>query len=442
MAARLGTVCLAMAASLWGPGATAQEQLVLGLEGTVFQLHEGTYGELFPEGFETAAENPVLALDVVRADGATERWLVPGTESSDSDGSASIVFEKSTGVYIVWETWFNGLHPILNLTSFDGSAWNEVIEIVSGPFALKGSPKLVVTREKGRGVEAGDLTTLHLIWWQEASGISLKRYAPVFIQGGEYKGWSPVIDLSTFMPTEDDPELLDVPGLENALCISPGKDDRTVVVGFLNPQTHRLSTVELEVLPLVLGNLADEARAHIVIFGTYVSTHAELAQTAADRMLELGSPFHEATLGYMTDQVRHAIESSAEDLTADGIASIADKARAHIVIFGAQFGPDGLANGGESQILEVGQSASGGAPYQYIKVTPISDRVAPEVGGPAELILSESGESVIVAWEADGLVHYRESQGEGWSEISVIELTENLDRESVRRMLGDYVRAE
>ncbi len=441
---------LGMLSLFWLPlplEAAEDRHMVLGPDGTVFRLHEGLYGDLFPEGLEVRPNHPVLALDILRAEGSRERLLVPGTVSVDRDRSSSIVFEKNLGVYVLWETLFNDLHPLLNLTSFDGAEWSEVIEIANGPFAVKGSPELVVTREQGR-VEQGrgeqDRTILHVTWWQKSGGVVLKRYTPIFIVDGSYNGWSPVVDLASYLPAGGDAiSLPEVSGLDEALSLRSGRNDHTVVAGFLNPSTHRLSTVEMEVLPQVLGNMADDARAHIIILGSTVPSLEELGQRVENRMLvEYGSYFHHAILAYMAAQVRSGIESSLQELSEDGISIVADDARAHIIILGSEIGPDGLANLGEPQILEIGQSASGGEPYQYLKVSPISDRVAPEVGGPAELLLSESGLNLIVTWEDGRRIYYRESVAEGWSEPSFIELTEDLDRETVYRMLAERVSAD
>ncbi|MEM7356975.1 MAG: hypothetical protein AAF657_39540, partial [Acidobacteriota bacterium] len=171
-------------------------------------------------------------------------------------------------------------------------------------------------------------------------------------------------------------------------------------------------------------------------------THTELAVSAADQVMELGSSFYSAALAHMANQVQDLVENSTTELTESGVASIADKVRAQLIIFGTRFGNGGLAEADESQIIEVGHPASSEGPYQYVKVTPISDRVAPEIGGTAELFISRSGQSVIVAWEDEKAVYYRESQEEGWSEVSAIELNEQLDRDSVRAMLEDYVLAE
>lgn len=433
--------------------AEAQErQLVFDSEGTVYRLHRGTYGELFPEGTAAHADNPVLALEVIPAEGDAERLLVPATESYDSESSASLVYEKGAGtVFLLWQTAFNGLHPLFQLTSFDGTAWSEVIEIAYGPFIRKGSPRLAVTRETA--ADGAERTLLQLIWWEEVPGaVSRKRYAPIFLEGEGYSGNPPVIDLSSFLPAADeavpaadetaesDAALPAAAGLEDALTLRAGRNDHSVVVGFLDPDDHRLATLEVELLPWALSDLADKVRAHVVVVGNRYSTRGELAEDARTALLELGTGFHEAARRFLADEVRGIVESSPEDPSSpEGLEMIADKIRAHVVVVGSRFRVAGLEDTHASDVLEIPSSDGG---FHALNVSVISNRVAPDVGGSAELFLSESGRNVIVTWEGDGVIHYRESAGDGWSEPGVIELTEDLDRDAVYQMLSERVRTD
>ncbi len=374
-------ILAAVVCCLLGPLAYAQQApTVLGPDGTVFRLHQGLYGDLFGEGGEADADSPVLALDVRRSDGLSERMLVPGTETDDSESSASIVFEDTTGVvFLAWETLFNGQHSLLQLTRFDGAEWSELIEITSNVFASKGAAQLVVQREADQ-ITDGDSetwrsrTTLHLTWWEESAGISRKLHALIILEDGQYIGWTPIFDLGTYVSTANAAAPPEVPGLENALRLQAGRNHRMVVSGFVHPLTHRLITLEVEALSQVIGDFAA-------------------------------------------------------------------KIRAQIVVIGLQIGSGGLAKPGDSEIITTGQSAAGGEPHYY-QLTLVSDREAPAVGGPAELMLSDSGRNVIAVWEEDGYVVYRESLSDGWSDPSSIELTEDLDRETVYRMLSERIRAD
>ena len=444
---------LAAALFLIGSFAGAQTEALsataLGHEGTVFRLYQGLYGELFPEGAEAEPDSPVLALDVRYSGGLSERLLVPGTETDDQDSSASMVFEDTTGVvYLAWETLFNGQHPLLQLTSFDGVEWSETIEVTGNVFAGKGVPELVVRRETDRvtvdGVEVRkSRTTLHMSWWEEATeAISRKLHALIILDDGQYIGWTPILDLGNYLLEDEGFAPAEVPGLENALRLQPGRDHRRVVVGFVNPQTHRLITLEIEALSQVISTIADQIRAQIVVIGLQADTPAELAEMARDEVLAQGTAFHESARQYLADQVAATVEQSEVEFSPAGIESIADQIRAQIVVIGLRIGNGGLFDPVGSEIIAVAKSATAGEPEHYYQVTVASDRPAPEVGAPAELMLSDSGRNVIVTWDQEGYVFYLESLGDGWSEPSSIELSEDLDREAVYRMLSERVRAD
>ncbi len=421
---------------------------MLGRDGTVFRLHQGLYAELFSDGTGADPDSPVLALDVRRSDGSSERLLVPGTETGDQESSASMVFEDKTGVvYMVWETLFNGLHPLLQLTGFDGVEWSELIEITSNVFANKGSPRLVVQREADRILEDGlekshNRTTLHLNWWEEAADVSRKRHALIILDQGLYLGWAPILELGNYVLDADISAPPAVPGLENALTLRAGRNRRMVVTGLVNPETHRLITLEIEALSQVISSIADGLRAQVIVIGLTAGSHAELAELARAEVLAQSAAFHEAARRYLADQVALTVEQATEELTPAGLATIGEKLRAQVIVIGSRIGSGGLANPRESEIIAVAETATGGEPRHFYQITVVSDREAPEVGGPAELLLSESGENVIVAWEAEGHILYRESLSEGWSEASSIELNDDLDRETVYRMLSERVRAD
>ncbi len=421
---------------------------VLGQGGTVFQLHEGLYGDLFAEGAEADAECPVLALDVRRPDGSSEHLLVPGTATCDLESSASMVFEDKTGiVYLAWETQFNGQHPLLQLTSFNGAEWSELIEITSNIFAGKGEPQMVVLREADQFVEDGSQidrsrTTLHLTWWEESEGISRKLHALIILDDGQYLGWAPILDLNNYVLEADVVDPPEVPGLENALTIQNGRNHRTVVTGFVNPLTHRLITLEIEALSQVISNVADGIRAQIVVIGLQAGTQPELAEIAQTEVLAQGTMFHEAARLYLAEEVATTVEQAEVDFSPAGINEIAEQIRAQIVVIGLRIGPGGLANPLGSEIIAIGESATAEDPQHFYQISVTSDRPAPEVGGPADLMLSESGRNVIVTWEEEGYVFYRESVNDGWSDPSSIELTEDLGRGAVYRMLAERVRAD
>src|SRR5437764_12049140 len=90
--------------ALAGAALGADRQAALGDSGEVYFVRTGTYGDLFPGGTDSAPENPVLALDVVRRDQPVQRLLVPGTEGTDVESSPFELYEATSGaLFMVWQ---------------------------------------------------------------------------------------------------------------------------------------------------------------------------------------------------------------------------------------------------------------------------------------------------------------------------------------------------
>src|SRR4051794_1082922 len=100
--------------ALAGSALAADRQAALGDSGEVYFVRAGTYGDLFPGGTDTAPENSVLALDIVRRDQPAERLLVPGTEGSDVESSPFELYETTSGaLFMVWQAQVGTIHPVL-----------------------------------------------------------------------------------------------------------------------------------------------------------------------------------------------------------------------------------------------------------------------------------------------------------------------------------------
>lgn len=435
---------------LAGPAFGADSgKLVLGSDNQVFKLEKGTYGELFAESEMVDGANPVLALDVLAPDGSRERLLVPGTETIDAESSEFLIFEReSNQAFLLWETLANGIHPLLHLTSFDGSNWGEQIEIISSPFSSKGSPQLAVSRlaatDTAAELAASEaLTVLHLVWWEERPGSSsAKRYAPIFLVNGDYLGWTPILDLGALSTSDSATADTPVsPGIVDAVRVQIGMNSHSCVIGFLDPATHRLVTLEIVLLHQALGGFADILRGELIPLGSRNRSLSEVTDEIVARILELGAgSFHEATLTYIANQVRQLIGSADEEVSEDELARIADRVAAEIVTVGAEIEEGGLADREDSQVLQIASPWDDAAPRHLLKVSRVSDRAAPEVDGPATLWLSESGRHVLVSWESEEGIFYTESLAEGWSETSFLEPSPELGREQIYRTLAERVR--
>jgi hypothetical protein len=82
------------------------------------------------------------------------------------------------------------------------------------------------------------------------------------------------------------------------------------------------------------------------------------------------------------------------------------------------------------------------APPSLIKVSTRSEHPAPPVGdGPVRLHMSGNGDEVVVTWEADGLLIYRESKNGGWSPPRALMIDESLEIDEAHQLLSNRVRS-
>ena len=442
----LALLALSMSAAV--PSYSADGGTILDGEGRILRLHNGLFSEFFPGSPAIAGENRVLVLETIQPNGRSSLQLVPGTETSDIEDWETLIYEPSSNTtYLLWQDLYSHIHPRLLLTSYDGDDWQDVIEIWSSAFDRKGSPDLVVTREDGQArkpeAEETDRTIVHLTWWQEAPATSRKLYAPVILENGHYIGWTPLFDLGALVPVEDGytPSVVQ-PEMADAIRIQRGKDNHSIVIGFLHPKSHRLITLEIDVLPQELAKLANKARAQIIEMGAFSLTPVDLAQQIYDALFHSGGSFHDASLEYIASLIRDEIDRSTGNGVSIDLEDMAHKARAQIIEMGSRMTTGGLADARESQILEVGAAPSGTEPRHLFKVTVLSDREPPETDGRVELYLSESGADLLVAWEdsATGRIYYQQSNGPEWHEVAYIEPTEALDRAAIHELLRQRLR--
>lgn len=426
------------------PVGASEEIMSIGPEGSILQLRSGLYGELFPDGAEAPPDHQVLALDIVRSE-SVERFLVPGTESMSEESLARILYDPTSGnVHLLWKG-LSGPHPLLYLTSFDGLVWGATIEITGSVFANKGDPQLVISRDDpildykaGEGGRDNDRRVIYVTWWENAAVGSFKRFAPLLFLGGEYLGRAPIYNLENLVGDEQKAgQGVDVDDrFENLLRIQPASNGHSAVLGYLSRETGRVVSLEVDMLPAVLSELASRVRDLILEHGLEMGP-SELADFIHAAILELGADFHPGSLHYLADQTRELIIAGGIPFTPGTLPPFADKAGVHIIHIGSRFKSNGLEAPQAVKILEISDPEDG--TLHHFRVSVLADREPPSVSGDARLYLSRNGRESLVAWEEDGAIFYVESDGDFWKGEQSIALSDTLDRASAFKILEEYI---
>jgi len=457
------TLLLALAATLALAGAAlaADRQAALGDAGEVYLVQTGNYGDLFPGATATPAGNAVLALDVVRPGQPAQRLLVPGTDGIDVESSPFELYEPSSGtLFLVWQAQINSISPVLYLTSYKDGAWSPALRITGNPFALKSAPQFAITHDTYDVLAAdGTYTTLprtilHLIWWEEAAnGGSNVQYAPILLVDGNYVGTNQVFSLNSFLTGITPGNNLTgvAPDLFRAPHIQAGANARTVLVGFADPVTQRLVTMEISTLPGELVSLTDKMRAHIIESGArFLPGNLNgLGADVHDWILGSGARLHPGVLSYLAEKARaHIIESGIK--SPGQLTPLAADARAHIIESGATMVGDRIDNvtaksdssAFTPMIAEIPTTETDGAgPAHLFQVNVDSLRPLPRTGtAPNAIYVSQDGSDAVVSWDMPGEVRYRESTDQGWGPIKVLSLSSGLDLNRAHSILDQRVR--
>lgn len=444
---------------LTGAAFASQPQAVLGSSGELYVVRNGAYGDLFPSGRATEKTNPVLALEVTWPDKAPVRTLIPATANLDIESSPSLVYEDdSERLFVLWES--RTTNSILKLASYDGSRWTDAFSVTGNPFSQKSSPQLAVTRDEFRikstvssDVVVRHRTVLHIIWVEEQrSNETIETfYTPVILENGSYVGKSQVYRLSEYDTSRAVPgSIQPSPDLMRSPAILSGRDDRSVVVGFVSTSSRQLVTLEVDVLPEELGQIAEVTRATIIDTGvtlTKPGSRGTLANQAAKSIFDHGDAFHTEFLQALADRVRGLI---LDEGGSDDLVSLGETTRATIIDTGARLSGRGLRSPRPSaeKIVEARPEADASSnaiistSYHMIRFREVSSRFAPPVdAGSFTLVLSKSGEDMLVVWPIADRVLYYSSQGEDdWSDRRELKLTNGMTLEKAYEVLSRRVR--
>ena len=443
---RASSIVFALLATLALAGAAAADGIqVLGSDGTIYNLLDDTYAALFGDGGEAEGDSRVLGLERIAPDGTSQRYLVPETSSASAEVAAQLVYDQATDtVFVLWEGILNELHPLLFLASFQDDGWGGVQEISGDPFARKGHPQLGVTRDRDqtRTSEDGEAlrTTLHIVWWEETSGGTRKRYAPVVVSSGATGyTWHPTWDLSSFLEAVDAPP---VAAYTELVRLAPGSTSNNVLVGFLTTGGDRIASVEANVLPPALAGLADAARFHITVSGLRWDSIETLAADVERFIRETGDGFDPEALDFLAEHTAAALRNERLPLGGTDLGDLGDAARFHIINSGLRIANHGISSNDAYQLIEVERLDQPGT-FDVLKISVLSDRPVPaEAEGPFDLFLSVDGRHAIVSWRIEsGSVAYVESTDDGWGPARYLTLREGFSLEDAHAMLDGLARS-
>ena len=415
-------LCFLMSGSLaFASGSNA----LLGSHGELYTLVQGSYGELFPEGSETDPTNSVLALAINWPDDEAELLLVPGTGDSAVESVPSLALEHaSDSLFVVWEAT-RTIHSELFIIGRNPDGWSEVEELSGRPFNKKSNPRLATTHERFKTTledgtpEEQFQTILHLTWWDESNVGGSLLYTPLLVTDEGLIRDSPIA-LDEFI----DSELPEVEQHPNELFarspyIQSGRDNSHVLVAFVDPTSGRLVTLSIAVSGSTLDSLADKARAQVIIFGLQGGSQEELAAAVGSHLsLEAAAVVDQTLADYLGEQASDSVLESPADWS---LESIAEKARAQVIIFGSNIGGGFQNAAGEAraQVIIFGDTHPGIPHGRSMVVEMIGDRSVPESlpeNAEARIMISPDGRDMIVSWTEEGKVHYVETQDDQWAE--------------------------
>jgi len=419
-------------------GAIASDVPTLGANGEIYKAVSGPYGELFPGGSAAPAANRVLALDIYRPGIAVERLLVPTTEDEFPEDSPSIILDPSSQTpFLVWERWMNYIHPELNLVQLTADGWSEVAELSGSPFRQKSSPAFAITHDADLRVdEAGNLvprkrTIVHLVWLETiADGVLTAQYAPVVIEDGAYLGSNPVYrlnDLLADIPVAEGASV--APDLAQTLAIGPGGDGQSVSLAFSDARLGRIVTVTARALPRDLTAVSDRLREQLIAhFGPdFVPTDSASVDVVADflrqQLVDVGNRLQTGFVAALQDELRRFVHDQGG--VAPDIETLAESVGVHVASFGGSVIRSGIAPVADflrQQLVDVGNRLEGGSDHHQVQLGLVSGRPAPTTGaGKTTVLVSRPGGDLLVAWEHDGVISYRETRGESWSSEFVLQ---------------------
>ncbi len=431
--------------------------VALGSNGELYRIQAGVEKDLFPT--DGSADVVVLALDITRqgANGPTiQRLLVPGTGGNDVESSPSLFFEESSkSVFLVWESRINPLHSVLYLTSMtaDGEL-GEVVRISGDRYSFKSAPRIAVSRDTFELTGPSGTPVRHFrtivetVWWETTGSEDRAVYAPVVLIDGAYLGWNPVFLLDD-LAVSDPNRIAEVPTgpLLHAPSIQLGDDGAATIATFINSETGRLNTLEIDVLPVDLSDIAARVRAKILTYPRIPAQVSMLADVIRAQIIDLGGGLHVSVRSFLAEAIRAQIIDLGGRFSPGQIRRLADAIRAQIIDLGADTfgGRGGRQQNAAYRIAEVMATPTAeptvAEPGHAFALRTAVDLPVPDTGDAVPSVYTSArGDSLLVAWEQEGKILYRESTEDGWTDVLSLTLGPNMTREQAQQILEHRAR--
>ncbi|MCL4837848.1 MAG: hypothetical protein KJ058_07780 [Thermoanaerobaculia bacterium] len=410
---RLRALSLAALLCLPAGGAAVAQSRLLGDGATLYQAHSLRRGDIFP-GYEgIPAEAQILVLEVSRAAGGGDFWLVPGTEDLAAETVVQLFpRDGGAGVLLAWQSADPARRDRLQLRGFDRAGWTEPAEIEL-PWLLAGAPapRFAITTDTVRTVDADGAAVasrrdvVHCFWWGTADGSPTLLYRAAFVVDGRAITLSAALDLGVL----DTESAISTPAPDlvlSSLALRAQGEASRVAVAFLGARSGRFLTFDLQVLPDELVDLADRARGHIIDLGAtlYPGDIVLLAEAARAEIQAMAAALHPAAAAHAANGTRDLIAAEDGSLPLD---TLAGKARGHIIDLVSAPVRGGVAReapSARSLLLEALQ-AEGNEPGAHllhsVKVRAVGSWVLPPVAS-APLITRVASEAdlLTVAWRS------------------------------------------
>jgi len=443
-----------LALAALAPPALAETPSFLGNQGEIYRVETGELGELFADPEHPSAHRPILALDVVGAEGQRELLAVPGTEGPGSDRLLVALYEKSTGLLEILHEVRDGKgRSSIALVNFDGETFSESWEITSAIHPL-GETRVAITHDSyeleladGDSIVASR-RVIHVVQLEGRGEEAEVFYTPVILVEGSYIGWTETFSLTelaadaeTTLKSEPPEELFET------LDLATTDNGRKVMVSFASSLDGSLSILEIGILPVELVHLSDEIRDHIVDLtadGIDPAEVSSLADDARNQIINVGYQmnFNPDVIDYLASDTEAWIQESAESYGDDLDALAQDLRDRTLDLVAALFAVDLSYAEGEDGLpileIDLGNLGDASPASQVLELRRPLHRTIPEIGlGELELHTSPDGRELAVSWydAESGALSYVESTADGWTEPRTLELGDDLSRGEARTLL-------